>query len=222
MGRDLPLEKLRRHVAPAVHDVPAAELDLAELLVLERIPVDVALPVQGVVVPAQELEVVLRRVILEPFDEAEVLDPGLPLRAPELGRPGEDAEVVVEPVVAPALDRLLRVVLEVVEDRDGRVAGALRRLLAEELVRAQVERRVVIVVVARVRTQMDARERVVGDVAGDVRPVDDRLDDRTRLGLGDGVRARPSCSPSGAHSIGKLRLRSRPSSGGANLIVTPS
>src|SRR5215210_6602366 len=126
VGRDLPLEELRRHVAPAVHDVPAAELDLAELLVLERIPIDVALAVQGLVVPAQELEVILRVVILEPFDEAEVLDPGLTLRAPELGRPGKDADVVVEPVMASALDRLLRVVLEVVEDRDGRIAGSLR------------------------------------------------------------------------------------------------
>ena len=61
--RNLGLEKLRRHVPPAVHDVPAAELDLAQLRVVELVPIDVALPVELLVVPAQELEVVFRRVI---------------------------------------------------------------------------------------------------------------------------------------------------------------
>jgi hypothetical protein len=41
----------------------------------------------------------------------------------------------------------------------------------------------VIVVVAAVRPQVDARERVVRDVAGDVRSRDDRLHVRARLGL---------------------------------------
>ena len=46
-----------------------------------------------------------------------------------------------------------------------------------------------VVVVTSVRPKVDARERVVRDVAGDVRPRDDRLHVRTRLGLGE--RERP-------------------------------
>src|ERR671911_2039595 len=137
MRSDLALEKLRRDVAPAVHDVPATELDLAELVVLERIPVHVAPPVQLLVAPARELEVVLRRVVAEPLDLLETFDSRLSLRAPELGRPREDAEVVIEPVIGAALDRLLGVVLEVVEDRDRGVARELGRLLAQELVHAE-------------------------------------------------------------------------------------
>src|SRR6266540_4915290 len=189
---DLPLEELRRHVAPAIHDVPAAELHLAELFVLEGVPVGVALPVQLLVVPAQELQVVFRLVVLEPLDELVVGDPGLALGAPELGRPRKDTVVVVEPVVPAALDLALRVVLEVVEDRDGRVAGALRRLLSKQLVGAEVEGRVVVVVVARVGAEMNSREGVVGDVAGDVRAGDDGFDERPCLRLRDGKRARPA------------------------------
>src|SRR6266550_3822878 len=91
--RDLGLEELRRDIPPAVHDVPAAELDLAQLRVVELVPVHVALPVELLVVPAQELEVVIRWVLLHPLDVAEVFDARLALRAPELRRPGVDADV---------------------------------------------------------------------------------------------------------------------------------
>ena len=50
--------------------VPAAELDLPELRVVERVPVDVALAVELLVAPAQQLQVVLGRVLAEPLDEA--------------------------------------------------------------------------------------------------------------------------------------------------------
>src|SRR5687768_2453572 len=116
MGFDLALEELRRDVPPAVHEVPPAELHWAELLVLVWVPVDPALAVELLVAPAQELEVVLRRVVAEPLDVLHVLDSRLALRAPELGRPGEETQVVEEPVVRAALHGLLRVVLEVVED----------------------------------------------------------------------------------------------------------
>ena len=128
--------------------------------------------------------------LAQPLDEVVVGEAGLALRAPELGRPGVHAEVVVDPVVGAALDRLLRVVLEVVEDGDGGVAGQARRLLADQLERAQVAGREVVVVVPGVRPQVDAAEGVVGDVARDVLPIDDRLDERAHLGLRGRVRAR--------------------------------
>ena len=76
------------------------------------------------------------------------------------------------------------------EDRDRRVPGSLRGLVAQQLVGAQVARRKVIVVVGRVGAQMDTRERVVRDQAGDVRPRGDRLAVGARLGLGERKRAR--------------------------------
>ena len=74
----------------------------------------------------------------DPVGEVVVGQPGLALRAPELGRPREHAEVVVHPVVRAALDRLLRLVLEVVEDRNRRIAGELGAALADQLVSAQI------------------------------------------------------------------------------------
>ena len=121
--------------------------------------------------------------VAHPLDVLVALDSSLALWAPELCRPGVDPEVVVQPVVRSALDRLLRVVLEVVEDRDRRIAGDFRGLLAEQLVRPQVVRRIVIVGVARIRAQVDAAEGVVREMCRDVRPLDDRLHHRPDLGL---------------------------------------
>src|SRR5260370_30378172 len=104
-----------------------------------------------------------------PVDELVVGDPGRALCAPELRRPREHTEVLVEPVVRAALDDLLRVVLEVVEDRDGRIAGDLRRLFADPLVRTQVVGRQIVVPTSRIRAQMHARRRVIADVAAYVR-----------------------------------------------------
>src|SRR5438105_392773 len=119
----LGLQPIEGHVRPEAHQIPAAELDRPELRVLEGIPLDVRAAWVALLEPAQDRELVLDRVLAQPLDEVVPLQTGLPLRAPELGRPGEDAEVVVEPVVRPALDRLFRVVLEVAEDGDGGVAG---------------------------------------------------------------------------------------------------
>jgi hypothetical protein len=74
----------------------------------------------------------------DPVGEVVVRKTRLPLRAPEFRCPGEDAEVVVHPVVCPALDRLLGVVLEVVEDGHRRISGELRATVAEDLVRTEV------------------------------------------------------------------------------------
>ena len=149
---------------------------------LELVPVDVA-AVAELVGELQDLEVVLGRVIADPVDEVVVLEAGRALRAPELGHPRERAEEVVDPVDVAAADDHLRVVLEVVEDRDRRVAGEPRRLLADELERAEVDRREVVVRAAGVRAQVHAAERVVADVARDVRAIDDRLDERAHLRL---------------------------------------
>src|SRR5207244_12637756 len=114
------------------------------------------------------LDVVLDGMLANPVREVVVRDPGLALRAPELGRPREHAEVLVQPFVRAALDRLLRVVLEVVEDRDGRVAGALGGFGTEDRKSTRVVREQVVVGLPRVWAQVHAAERVVRDVAGDV------------------------------------------------------
>ncbi len=148
---------------------------------LERVPVDVALA--ELVRELQHGELVLGRVLAQPVDEVVLLETGLALRAPELGHPRIGAEVVVDPVDVAALDHHLRVVLEVVEDRDGGIARDACRFLAHELEGAEVGHREVVVRAAGPRAQVDAREGVVADVRGDVLARDDRLDERAHLGL---------------------------------------
>ena len=132
---DLILETVERHVEPVVDDVPTAELDLAELRMVDLVPLDVRVRVV-LLRPLDQGEIVLDRVVANPIREVVVGEAGLPLRAPELRRPREGAEVVVHPVVCTALDRLLGLVLEVVEDGDGRVPGERGAALADDSVRA--------------------------------------------------------------------------------------
>src|SRR5204862_5451453 len=105
----LALQVLARWIAEDRELVPAAQLDGTELGVLERIPRDVALAAQLAVAPREELHVVLGGVLAVPVDVVIALDARLPRRRPDLHRPEELAEVLVDPVEA-AGDHLLRVV----------------------------------------------------------------------------------------------------------------
>src|SRR5262249_19733409 len=117
-------------VAEHREPVPAAELDRAELWMLERVPVDVALAAELAVAPAQELEVVLGGMLAIPVGVVIALDPRLPDRRPDLDRPDALAEVLVDTVEA-AGDDIIGVVFEVVEDRDVGVSRELGRFLPE-------------------------------------------------------------------------------------------
>ena len=218
------LEPRERRVVPEADEIPAPELDRAELRMLERVPVDVALA--ELVRELQQREVVLGRVLADPVDEVVVGEAGGALRAPELRHPRVDAEEVVDPVDVAAADDHLRVVLEVVEDRDRRVAGEARRLLAHELERAEVGRREVLVRARGVRAEMDAGEGVVADVARDVRagprsPRRARAPPARTPGTGPRRAARPRApsrrASSGSGRALRTRARSRrsrrPSSG---------
>ena len=80
-----------------------------------------------------------------------------------------------------------------------------------------------LIVVAAVRAKMHAwRERVVRDVARDVRPRDDRLHVRPRLRLGERERPRAGLSALGLPLDGKVAVQVEALEGGAILIVTPS
>src|SRR5680860_639222 len=104
MRSDLLLQKLRGRVDPAIEEIPAAELDGTELRMLTGVPVDVATAREFLVVPREQLQVVLDGVLLEPLDQMEIGDAGPPLRTPELGGPREHAQVLVRPVVGTPLD----------------------------------------------------------------------------------------------------------------------
>src|SRR5207253_6528570 len=69
--------------------VPAAELDRAELRMVERVPIDVALAAELAIAPANELEIVLGRMLAIPVDEVVALDARLLDRRPDLHRPDE-------------------------------------------------------------------------------------------------------------------------------------
>jgi hypothetical protein len=97
--------------------------------------------------------------------------------------------VLVAPVVRSSLDRRLRVVLELVEDGGGGVAGDLGRPDPDELVGKQVLGGEALVGMARVRPEVHSREGVVGDEGGDVGPRHDGVDHRSYLGLRGGIGA---------------------------------
>src|SRR5215467_430168 len=109
-ARKLLLEHRMRRVRPGVERVPTAELDLPELRVPERIPVDETAAAERSIVPREELEVILHGVFAVPLDELVLRDPRRALRAPDLDRPGEHPEMVVGPVVERAGDDFLRVI----------------------------------------------------------------------------------------------------------------
>src|SRR6185503_9027878 len=77
------LEKLRRRIRERVEAVPAADLDLAELRVIEGLPRNMRETAQRGVAPAQDLEVVLRRVVAKPVDEFIVGDARFAHRRPD-------------------------------------------------------------------------------------------------------------------------------------------
>src|SRR6185312_12021213 len=86
VGRNLVLQPIERNVEPVVDDVPTAQLDLAELRMVELVPVDIGVRVV-LLRPLDQLEVVFDRVLSDPVREVVVGDPGLALRTPELCRP---------------------------------------------------------------------------------------------------------------------------------------
>ena len=73
MRLDLLLEAGQGRVEPEVDDVPAAELDLTELGMIEGVPVDVALA--ELVRELQDGELVLGRVLADPVDEVVIGEP---------------------------------------------------------------------------------------------------------------------------------------------------
>ena len=104
---------------------------------LERIPAHVAFAAELAIAPAQELEIVLGRMLAVPVDEVIALDSRFLHRRPDLHRPEELPEVLVGPV-EPAGDDSLGVVFEIVKDRDVRIAGQLSPFRADLLVVPQV------------------------------------------------------------------------------------
>ena len=70
----------------------------SELRMVERLPRDVTDAAELLVAPAEELQVVLDRMVAEPVDVLVVGDAGLAHRRPDLDDPGEHAEMLVDPV----------------------------------------------------------------------------------------------------------------------------
>ena len=197
MRRDLGFQQVRRRVAPHQLRIPTADLNLAQLRMGKRPPRDETAPAQGLILPLQQLQVVLDLVLPKPIHEAVTpairllhIDAGHALRAPQLARPGIHAEVIVQPVVEDALDGLFGMVFEVVEDRHRRVAGQPGDGLADLLHRPQVGGRNRVIGAGAIRAQIHAAVGVKGDRARDVRVVDDELDHRPHLGFARWIGAR--------------------------------
>ena len=178
----LSLAVLRRRVAEGRQLVPAAQLDLAQLRVIECVPRDVALASEFLVAPAQQLQVILGRMVAIPVNEVVLLDAGFLGRRPDLDCPEKLAEVFIDPVEA-AGDHLLRVIAEVVEDGNVRVTGELLALYAELLVQPQVLGGHLVISERRERAQYHAAVRVKADARADVPARGEELDHRAHFRL---------------------------------------
>src|SRR4029453_3825939 len=185
-ARDLFLAQGGRGVGKYRHPVPAADLDLAELWMLEWSPGHVSGVVRvrrcDALRPFVGLEVVLDRMVTEPVDPVLVVDAGFFLRIPDLDGPDVHAEMLVDPVKRTA-DVFAGVVLELVPDRDRRIAGQLFTLLADGLVGPQVLGRQLVVRSVAERSQQHAREGVDAGAAADVRVLDEKVHHRAHLGF---------------------------------------
>src|SRR5436189_6330982 len=95
--------------------IPAADLDRAQLRMVEGLPIDVRRPAKLCFAPAKDLQVVCNGVIAEPVDIEVLFNARLAHRAPDLHHPAEHAQVVVDPVES-APDNLLRMVAKLVID----------------------------------------------------------------------------------------------------------
>ena len=116
-----------------------------------------------------------------------VLDARLALRAPELHRPGEAAQLLIKPVVEYPGDHLFGVIAKVVIDLDVGVAVDLAAPLADLLIGPKVLDGKALVILMAIRPQKNAAEGVEADAADDVGVSGDELGDGLHLRLGGGV-----------------------------------
>src|SRR4029453_614433 len=107
-----------------VEPVPAADLDLAELRMIEGLPRNMRKTAQRSAAPAQHLEITLGGVLAEPVDEFVIGGAGFAHRRPDLDDPAENAQVLVDPVER-AGDDGFRVIAKLVIDGNVRISGEL-------------------------------------------------------------------------------------------------
>src|SRR5690606_19301783 len=162
------------------------ELDGAELGVVERVPVDVAVGVVLVAPPQYGEALVVGRAGVPEVGRLAVAG-GLLDDVPELGGPAVDAEVLVGPVVGGAAHRVGRVPGEVLAHRVRRVAGEGGADLGELLPDPHVERGELAVGPGGGGPQQPSTAGVVGVEPADVGAGGDHPHDGVDLGLAQRV-----------------------------------
>jgi hypothetical protein len=118
--------------------LPAPQLHASELRVVEGLPGDEAVTFELPVVPGEHLQRRLFGRVAEEIDKVLHLHSGGPRHGPELDRESEDTVGIVSPIVEGAGYGLLRIVAEVVVDRDVRVACDRCAPLAKRLENSEV------------------------------------------------------------------------------------
>jgi hypothetical protein len=127
---------------------------------LEGIPIHVSLAFENFIVPLQQLEIILNRMLAIPIDELELLDARLLHWTPEFHRPGEHAQMIVCPGIEAARNHLLRMIFEIMKDGDMWVGCDLCALFADLLIGPEVIGGEIIIGAIIIRTQQHAAHRV--------------------------------------------------------------
>src|SRR6266850_5904078 len=177
-------QELVRRVVQAHELGNAADLDLAELRVLEALPRAEHAPLVALAVQLGELEQVLAREVAVEVDEALLpLDSQAREQIPQLARVGDGAARVIDEVGDVAVDRLLRLVDELLEAAHHRVAADLLAPFADLPIDGEVL--LVHLVVGRVaeRSDVAAAEGVEVEPREDVGVRGGPFDNGARLRL---------------------------------------
>ena len=151
--------------------------------------------------PGRVLKRPLLGLVIETFG-----DTGLALRAPDLGGPGKDSQMLVAPVVKDPRDDLLGMVLKVMVDRDGWVAGQLCPLLTNGLIRPQILGRERVIGLRAVGPQKHARVRMKRHCVADILVARDKGHQCPRLGLTRGIRPCAKLLALGAPVAGEVAV----------------
>src|SRR5271157_3805227 len=96
---DFIFQKFSGRIRPGVQPIPATQLHLAQLGVVELVPVHITLAFEFCVAPFKDLPIISNWMFAKPINIFIVLYSGLPDWTPYLHRPGEDAKMIVHPCI---------------------------------------------------------------------------------------------------------------------------
>src|SRR6266545_1495425 len=166
---DFLLQKFEGWIRPHVQEIPAAQFYFSKLRMLVRVPVHIPSALENFIVPLEQFEIIINGMFAIQIDEFKLFDARLFHRTPKFNRPRKKTQVIIGPVIEAACDDLLRVIFEIVKNRNVRITRELRSLLTDLLIRPQILSWEIIIGTIIIWTQQDPANCMERNRAGDIR-----------------------------------------------------